>query len=537
MQVSDDTGGYRCWSCGARGDVFTWVMETEKVEFREAMELLAQRAGIELRKGQAQEQGRKNQYRRTMDLATQFFAERINSAKGVLDYCERRGLTDLVRQAWDLGYSPGEYELATFLKKSGASLAEAQELFLVDGDARSGYLDKFRDRLMFPIRDERGQVVAFGGRILGQGQPKYINSGDTPLFSKRKVLYGLNRAKADIADQDRAVLVEGYMDVIACHRAGLTTAVASLGTALSEDQARLLQRWAKNVTILYDSDEAGQKAAERASEILIAQGLNVKVALLPQGQDPDSLLKEVGAEAVIRAAGGGLSPVEYALERLKMQYGVDSDGYWANVYGALKLCRNNLELETHLQQLAATYPHIRDPHAAYRALRKEAYQVLRPQKRAGDEAPRAVANMKSAPLPGAEKMILEALLIEELRPLAWEVLDESDIFSSPQATAVQLACLEAFGDEAPSGPVSEWLGQLGNEEVESLLGDLALQRERPIGVVPIREQDVIGAMNILVQKRRQILLKRQRLEGKFEGEGVRDFTERWRQLKDAGRDA
>lgn len=531
MQVSEDTGGYRCWSCGARGDIFTWVMETEKVEFRDALEQLATRAGIELRKGAAAEQGRRSQYRRAMDLTVQFFTESLTKAKPILDYCERRGLTETVRQFWGLGYSPGEYELATFLKRSGANLAEAKELFLVDGDAQSGYFDKFRDRLMFPIRDERGQVVAFGGRIIGQGQPKYINSGDTPLFSKRKILYGLDRAKADIADQNRAVLVEGYMDVIACHRAGLTIAVASLGTALSEDQARLLRRWCKNVTILYDSDDAGKKAASRASEILTAEGLTVKVALLPQGQDPDSLLKEVGAEAVMRAAGAGLSPVEYALDQLRAKYGTESDEFWENVFDALKLCRDNLELETQLHNLAAHYPHLRDPQAAYRSLRKMANQRLRPQNGAATQAVGA-PKLPQTPMPGAERCVLEAVLIEELRPLAWEILGEPDIFSSAKATSVQVACLETFPEDAPKGPTADWLGQLADPEARDLLADLALSRERPIGVIKVDEDAVTGAMKILLRKRQQVLLRRQRLEGKFDGEAALEFTRRWGQMLD-----
>lgn len=525
MQVSEETGTYKCWACGARGDIFTWLMELDRLTFREALEQLAARAGVELGKRNPGEDNRRKKLEKAAQLACEFFQSALKETSFCLDYCERRGLSPAVRDHWKLGYSPGEFALTTHLKKAGIALNDAKDAWLVDGDPQSGYQDKFRERLMFPIQDDRGKVVAFGGRILTQGNPKYINSGDTPLFSKRNLLYGLYQAKSSIAEQNRAVLVEGYMDVIACHRAGLTNAVASLGTALSEEQARLLRRWCENVTVLYDSDEAGQKAAARSAEVLTAEGLHVKVALLPQGQDPDSLLKEIGPEAVARAAAGGMTPVEYAIARLEAQFGLGSEKFWSEVIPTLKLCRDPLELEHQLHLLAGKHPNLRDPVAAYRALRTMAKEVLRPAKR---QAPRTAmpTTQGPMPMPGPERLVCEALIIPDLRETAWEFLSEPELFTSELGTQVQLVCSEAFPD-APQA--ADWVHSLPEGEVRTFLTDLALKREQPTGVIPVSENDLVAAVELLLKRREKARMRRLRHQGQLSDEQAYEYAERWKQ--------
>ncbi|MFQ3677909.1 MAG: DNA primase, partial [Fimbriimonadaceae bacterium] len=255
FSVSETTGRYRCWSCGETGDVFSWVMKTQNVDFPEALEILARQAGVELtpRAGAPDHSLRVRQLA-AMEEALKFFREQLVRSREALGYVERRGLDQEILDAWEIGYAPADGSpLSRRLGKAGFPLEMCRDLFLVD-QSGSGYRDKFFNRLMFPIRNERGELVAFGGRVLGDGHPKYINSGDTPIFRKSRVLYGMFRAREAMRRRRHAVLVEGYLDVIACHRAGVDTAVASLGTALAEEHAQLLRRWVDEVTIFYDGD-------------------------------------------------------------------------------------------------------------------------------------------------------------------------------------------------------------------------------------------------------------------------------------------
>ncbi|RYG41951.1 DNA primase, partial [bacterium] len=278
FNVSPETGRYKCFACGAGGDVFTWVMERRNVDFPEALQLLAREANVILPERTGPREP-KVDHNSAMETALAYFREQFERSPLAREYVAGRGMDEATIKTWEMGYAPNVGEaLAMYLKRAGISLAVAKEAFLVDEDAGGGYFDKFRGRLMFPIRDERGQLVAFGGRLLTTGHPKYINSGDTPIYRKSRVLYGLNRAREPLGKSRRAVLCEGYLDVIACHRAGVETAVASLGTALAEDQAKLLKRWSDEVVILYDSDDAGRKAALRATDVLVAAGLRVRVA-------------------------------------------------------------------------------------------------------------------------------------------------------------------------------------------------------------------------------------------------------------------
>lgn len=234
FSVDAQSGRYRCWSCNESGDVFTWVMKTENLDFTEALKFLALRAGIAL-SGQTKglPKGERELLDQAMGQALSYFQEQLHTNSAAADYCQRRDLSPEVLAAWNIGFAPDSNQgLAVRLKRLGLPLSICRDLFLVEQDASGGYYDRFRNRLMFPIFDERSRLVAFGGRLLGAGQPKYINSSDTPLYRKGKVLYGLAAARETLIRTRQAVLVEGYLDVIACHRSGITAAVASLGTAL-----------------------------------------------------------------------------------------------------------------------------------------------------------------------------------------------------------------------------------------------------------------------------------------------------------------
>jgi len=477
--VSAETGRYKCWSCGETGDIFTWVMKRQNVEFGEALRILAKQAGVTLANRSSTPPSVKQAQEAAMDEALRFFRDQLTRSSTAKEYCDGRGLDQSALDGWEIGYAPDVGEaLAVHLKKKGFSLGECKNLFLVDQDAGGGYFDKFRGRLIFPIRDERGELVAFGGRVLGQGHPKYINSSDTPLYRKSRVLYGMNRARERLSAQHQAVLVEGYLDVIACHRAGVTNALASLGTSLSEDHAKLLKRWCSEVVILYDSDDAGQKAAERAVKILSAENLRVSVALMPPGDDPDTLLRRVGPAAVQKAVAGGLSPMEYGVQALLQRLSPNQPEFWGEAVTLLAEAPTEMELDRQIVRLAPMYPGLKDSVQAQNALRREVAK-MRPNVRTNgnrdrSSRPRSDASPAAPQLAGAEIVVFHAFLEPQFRPRAWMFARTRDLFVTDAGTRLSEAIATAFPQAAPQGPTSEWLHRIEPEELRQLLSDLTL---------------------------------------------------------------
>ncbi len=298
--VSSEKGLYYCFGCQSGGDIFDFMMKIENLSFNEAVRKLADLAGVEYKPQggfSAAEQQRINA-RKTLDFAKSFYHKNLMTAGGEFarNYIKGRGLTKETAQKFELGFAKndavGLCRLAQANKYTPQQLKEVGLCVLTSYGAR----DYFRGRLMFPIINQRGETVGFGGRILGEGEPKYLNSPETLLFNKSHVLYGLNFAGPSIRKAGRAVLLEGYMDVIACHQAGFENTVAPLGTSLTAEHAKLLKRYADNVVVLFDPDAAGIKAALRGALILIEQGLFVKVASLSEGLDPDEYIAKYGKE-------------------------------------------------------------------------------------------------------------------------------------------------------------------------------------------------------------------------------------------------
>ena len=479
--VSRQTGRYKCWSCGETGDIFTWVMKRQNVEFADALRTLAKEAGVTLATRGAQiPPSVRHAQEAAMDEALTFFRDHLGKSTVAKEYCERRGLDEQTLATWEIGYAPEVAgALAVHLKKKGFTLSECKTLFLVDEDPHGGFFDKFRGRLMFPIRDEKGALVAFGGRLLGEGVPKYINSSDTPLYRKSKVLYGMNRARNGFGKDGRAVLVEGYLDVIACHRAGVTSALASLGTSLSEDHAKLLRRWVNEVVILYDSDAAGQKAADRAVSILGAEGLRVRVALMPPGEDPDTLLRNAGPAAVQQAVETGLSPLDYKMQALELRRAqIAGEEFWNAALILLAEAPTEMELDRHLIRLAGQYPGISDVSIAQKALRREVNKIRRAAKQNQPQAARPSAPIQRKQLQGelssAEMIIFLALMSQEFRSGGWLFSRKGDLFASPLAVQISDAISRAFPTVAPVGEPALWLHQIEDEELRQIMSDLLL---------------------------------------------------------------
>ena len=305
FSVNQENQIFHCFGCGSGGNVFTFVKMIEKISFPEAVEMLASRAGIKLKKSEKSSGGIKREFLYTMNkkVAEWYHSLLLNDTAGekALDYLTDRGITEKTIKQFNLGYAPSQWD--GVLKKYGDTAQRKIVLervgLIVPRDRKEGYYDRFRNRIMFPIFDEQGRVVGFGGRALpgDENGAKYMNTPETEIYKKSKLLYGLHQHKKEIQKSNMALIVEGYMDLITPAQAGFRKIVAPLGTALTPSQAGILARYTKNITLIFDSDEAGLSATMRGVDILIESGLDVEIVMLEKGHDPDSTLKEIGTDA------------------------------------------------------------------------------------------------------------------------------------------------------------------------------------------------------------------------------------------------
>ncbi|SFS81856.1 DNA primase [Marininema halotolerans] len=338
FSVSPEKQIFHCFGCGLGGNVFRFIMESEQMTFIEALRHLAEEAGIEVPTPDSREDSAEERHRlhllQAMDLAGRLYHHLLTETdhgKEAREYLRERGILPETMAQFQIGYAPDSYHfLHPFMKRRGFSEEVLAEVGLISERERRGkpsYFDRFRGRIMFPIQDSQGRVIAFGARILGDGRPKYLNSPETTLFHKSHFLYNLHRARKGIRTKEQAVLFEGYMDVIAAWQAGLTTGVATLGTALTDSQARVIRRNTEEVVICYDSDSAGFSATVRGMDVLKQAECIVKVAQLPDGMDPDDYIRVRGADAFQSEVIAQAVPfTAFKLESLKKEFNLrDTD--------------------------------------------------------------------------------------------------------------------------------------------------------------------------------------------------------------------
>ena len=324
--VSETKQMFHCFGCGTGGNAIKFYMEIEQKSFPEAVRDLAERTGVIIEENvispeQEKIKKQRNRYLAINKAVLEFFKNALwNSKEGSkgLQYLRQRKLSDELIDKFNLGWSFDDWQrLKEFLSKKKVTEEEMLKLGLISTNQEGNRtFDKFRGRVMFPIYDVNGNVIAFGGRIIEKGEPKYLNSPDTPLFNKGRHLYALNFAKNEIRKKDYSLLVEGYMDVLICHQSGINNAVASLGTAFTPNQGKLLMRYSINSKIAYDGDEAGRKAAIRAIEVMSDLGIKSQAVRFPDGYDPDDFLLKLGKERFEKLLDNSEDPVIYKLEYL-----------------------------------------------------------------------------------------------------------------------------------------------------------------------------------------------------------------------------
>ena len=339
LEINPDRQSYKCWSCGAGGDIFDFVKNYERVDFPEALRMLADRAGVTLEDsvGAALEPGLSK-----VDLfavtawAERVFGERLEKTPEALDYLRSRGLTPETARKFHLGYAPEDRDWMTArAKRDGFAIAALERVGLVvRSEEKPIPRERFRGRLIFPIHDLRGRTLGFGGRILpaiekrwaesGRKVAKYLNSPETPLFQKRRILYGADVARSSARAEGWVAVVEGYTDVIAAHQVGFANVVGTLGTALGDDHVVALRRMADRAVLVFDGDEAGQKAADRSLELFLGHEVDVRVLALPEEFDPCDYLLEHGADAFRAMVEEAVDPVTFTIRRASARFDLDS---------------------------------------------------------------------------------------------------------------------------------------------------------------------------------------------------------------------
>ncbi len=517
--VSESKQIFKCFGCGAGGDIFGFVMQIENLNFPEAIRFIAELNGVPLpaqTKAGSEQREKRTRLLRMMEEAVSFFRSSLNDGPGPIAYLKNRGIGQKTIDEFGVGFAPPGNRLMKVLVDRGYSREEALEGGLLGRNDRGEYYSYFRNRVMVPIRDLNGRTIAFGGRILGDGNPKYLNSRETSLYIKSRHLFGLDLARDQIRRQESAVLVEGYFDMIVPYLHGVQNIVASLGTSLTQDQASLLGRYSKTVVINYDPDLAGTKAAARSIDLLLALGFQIRVLVLPQGDDPDTYIRREGVEAYKAQIAKAEDFVEFLLSRSMNSH---EDPYSpraksavvAEVTPYLLKVSDRIERAEYITRLATRL----------RIEEKLLLSEIRKSARKPVDSTASRIEMRQRFVTDSERTLLAAILDPEWRSIALEGLEE-DLFAETETEMVFLSVLRKWraGGTPTAITIRDELPEAG--EVLDLLERLAFS----VHNLPITEETVQGSKNAL--KRRQ--LRRQLSEAKALLNQASDFRTRLEQV-------
>ncbi|MFM9329715.1 DNA primase [Paenibacillus mesotrionivorans] len=531
---------YHCFGCHAGGNAIHFIMGVEGLSFGEAVRQMAEEAHIpvdwapvtpEQTKEQAEAKALYDAYEFTAKFYNYIM---LNTEQGrpALDYLRSRGMNDRIIETFQLGYSPNMRDkLAEILGKRGFDLALMEKGGLLSHREGSGYYDKFRDRIMFPIHDQKGRIIAFGGRAMGDIQPKYMNSPESPLFNKSRNLYNFHQARPQIRKSRTVVLLEGYVDAIKVWEAGIQNGVASMGTALTREHALLLRRNADEALLCYDGDPAGQNAAFKSIELLEKEGFHVKVAWLPGGQDPDEFITQFGGERFRREIiEGALTSTKFKLQYIRKNFNLtDVDGRFRYIESALKLVAEldaPYQREHYIQELASEFPYAADNLTqqmnGYR-------QDLLKKREPGDNPEQSWNNIRNngnnrnkvSVLPAhehAEISILAAMLND--REAAQQVQEELGDGFSTELHAALAAYLYAYYAQGNEPDISKFMAGLEDETLERAAASLSMTDSQPaLRALP----DYIGYLKLYPRLKQ---LEKERLEA----ESMHDPLEAARRL-------
>ena len=501
FSVNPAKGFYKCFGCGKGGTAFNFVMEMEGLNFPEAVKRVAEISGVMLpepvddvsyersKKKREEKKQLADQIIELNQIALDFWEAELQAknakAKAAREYLEQRGISDGVQKAFHIGFSPDSWDaLLNLLKEKGADEKLIEQSGLVSvNEEKERVFDKFRGRIMFPVLDVNGKPVAFGARAMGDDQPKYLNSPETAAYVKGQHLYGLFQSKDEIRKKRFAILVEGYLDLIALYQFGVTNVAASLGTAFTDEQSKLLSRFAKKVVINYDGDSAGIKAARRAIEHLLPQEFDVKVLVLPDGKDPDDFIRENGTDAYNERRGKALPFLRFALDASVAGRNLNNAKQKAEAIEeflpVISAIRNTIQRRESFDQ-AMTYFRVDDA-----ALKREIWTTLK----TGDHGPvqsitqRVFRSAQKTTI--AERHLLELLLFDaELRDLIVPQLEESD-FEELSTGEIYAAIAALHTAKAPVDR-DTLLEKIGDDEtLVDILQPLLLNQPRRAADEPI----------------------------------------------------
>lgn len=492
---------YRCFGCQAGGNLIRFIMEIEGLSFAEAITKLAEDADIPITWEEvSEEQNEQQQEKATLLKAYEFAAKfyhyvvgNTDQGKAAKGYLTSRGISDKLIDTFQIGYAPLMWDtLVQQLDKRGFDLALMEKGGLISAKHDGhGYVDKFRERIMFPICDSTGKVIAFAGRAMGDAQPKYLNSPESVLFNKSRTLYNLHLARPNMRKMQQAVIFEGYVDLIKAWEAGITNGIATMGTALTKEHAALLNRNADEIIICYDGDNAGQSAAYKSIPLLEEAGSRVSVAMLPDGKDPDDYVRQYGFDRFAREIIGASVPsMKYKLLYIRKNFKLHEDGerlrYLQSAVKLISTLQSPMEREHYLKQLASEFPD-----SSYEAMKLDLHEILlqseknRPD---GDNKPipwnNVMNNGRTAErtrakspslLPAyhnAERLIL-AVMMHDRDVCAHVEAQLGDQFNV-EAHAVLAAYLYAYYAQYLEPDASRYIAMLQDEQLESLASSIVM---------------------------------------------------------------
>lgn len=488
FSVAPDKQIFHCFGCKVGGNAYTFLMEIEGWSFLEAVQHLAEKTGIEIPQipRDSQSSGQSNQHQEMIKMHEllvklyHYCLTETDFGKEALAYLKARGIAEQTIKAFQIGYSPQSWDFtASFLLRRGFSLEIAQKAgLLTKRDFDGKIFDRFRNRIMFPIQNAKGETIAFGGRVLKEGEPKYLNTPETPIFNKSQTLYGFHLAREMIRKKRQTILFEGYVDVISAHEAGVHNAIATLGTALTSEQANRIRRTSETVIICYDSDYAGMNATLKAAELLDNAGCFVKIANLPDGYDPDEYIQKHGGKKFIDdVLAQSVTVMTFKIKALRQGKNLQDEGerlrFIEEVLKEVSKLSNPIERDHYLRQLAEEFSLSLD------ALKKQFY-FLR-SKRIKDKDPRLRdANLgkslvKNSLLPAhqnAERMLLAHMMKnQEIASTVKERIGGSFNIDEHSALA---AYIYAYYANEPHSDVRKLIETIDDKQVLQLASELAI---------------------------------------------------------------